>query len=361
MRKIFSFVAIAAVVLMMASCGEEPESKDFTFKVQALSENARLFVAPPANNQKDYYWQFVRKNKVEEHGTVRDYVEYVLSFCSYADYKSWGYIRTGDLDCSVYDLETSLSPNTTYVLSACYVENEDDHVKIAGNVEYIEFTTMPAYTLNGEFSVSKTKKVHFWQSNLNKINGLYDAQWKYNGSPDMDLYPWSKTQESNIINSMLTADEWWYLLQTRANAANRFTFATIMENGAIKARGVILLPDVWEKPEDIPMVMPAEMNIAWDGQSKTYRHANLSYDAFPNNKYTPKHWEYLELAGAVFLPAMWNDGRYGSYWSGTAINDEATDAGFIDFDGHALSMLYLKENGDAVTNNNAIRLVAEIK
>jgi len=363
MKKILSLFAFVAIVISFAACGGKdgnvPEIKDFTFKVQALDEKARIFVTP-ANNQKEYYCWLVRKSDIEQYGSVRDYVEYELSDGSYSGLKHTGRIHTDMADFVTSDWGLHLYSYTYYVLYACYVENDGGDPKIVGDVEYVEFLTMPYVMLNGVFSVSDTKKVYFYRSNLMYPEYFYDEQWEYTGASSgsvYDLFPWSMTQYEDNINYMLSADEWWYLFRLRQNAANRFTFATILNI----ARGIILLPDVWEKPEDIPMMMPAEMEIRWDGPTKTYRHENISYDAFSNNKYTLKQWEYLELAGAVFLPACASNGKYGCYWSGTATNEEATEAGAIDFDGHALSMMHLKQDGYDVTSTSSIRMVTDIR
>lgn len=54
MKKLFTFFAISAIVLGMASCGDgnEPEASDFQIEVQALYDRARVVVTPPANNEK---------------------------------------------------------------------------------------------------------------------------------------------------------------------------------------------------------------------------------------------------------------------------------------------------------------------
>ncbi len=98
-----------------------------------------------------------------------------------------------------------------------------------------------------------------------------------------------------------TGDEWDYLFNTRANAANLRGKATV--NGV---NGLIVLPDAWVAPDDVTF------NADVDGEG----FADI-------NSYTAAQWAVMEAAGAVFLPAGGNRwfnsvnsvGEYGCYWS----------------------------------------------
>ena len=100
----------------------------------------------------------------------------------------------------------------------------------------------------------------------------------------------------------LSKDEWGYLFNTRTNAANLRTFATV--NGVV---GLILMPDGWTA----------------DGVSLTITTAN-----YTSNIISLANWNTLESQGCVFLPSAGYRGGttldlvqdHGSYWSNTAYN-----------------------------------------
>lgn len=79
----------------------------------------------------------------------------------------------------------------------------------------------------------------------------------------------------------LTANEWQYLFQTRANATARRAKATV---GGVK--GLILLPDDW--------VLPTGATLTTDAVATT---------SYASNELSVDDWEPLEDAGAIFLPA----------------------------------------------------------
>lgn len=79
----------------------------------------------------------------------------------------------------------------------------------------------------------------------------------------------------------LTANEWQYLFQTRANATARRAKAKI--DGV---KGLILLPDDWALPTGVALVTDAA--------------ATTNYGS---NTFTASEWALLEDAGAIFLPA----------------------------------------------------------
>ena len=102
----------------------------------------------------------------------------------------------------------------------------------------------------------------------------------------------------------LGKDEWVYLFNTRTNAANLRTFATV--NGVV---GLILMPDGWTA----------------DGVSLTITTAN-----YTSNIISLGNWNTLESQGCVFLPSAGYRGGttldlvqdHGSYWSNTAYNSD---------------------------------------
>ena len=107
----------------------------------------------------------------------------------------------------------------------------------------------------------------------------------------------------------LTSDEWHYILNARANAANKYGLAKV--NGV---DGLVLLPDNWTLPSGCEFT---------PGTEKGYK----------TNRYSASDWTDMQTAGAVFLPAagyreestiftkFYYDsesmGCYGFYWSAT--------------------------------------------
>ena len=110
----------------------------------------------------------------------------------------------------------------------------------------------------------------------------------------------------------LTKDEWYYVINTRANASSKKGVASV--NGV---NGLILLPDEWTLPEGI---------VFTSGVSDDY---GSEYYATVNS-YTASEWAKMEANGAVFLPAagyriradVYDVGSYGGYWSGSAGGDD---------------------------------------
>ena len=121
----------------------------------------------------------------------------------------------------------------------------------------------------------------------------------------------------------LTHNEWVYLINTRTNASNLRTFATV--NGVV---GLILMPDGWT--------------------------ANVVSLAITTSNYTTNiislaDWNTLESQGCVFLPSAGYRGgdnnttcdlvqSHGSYWSSTAYN--YADAYYLDVKTNGLDPSY---------------------
>ena len=334
MKKLLSFFAFVAIVISFAACsGNNPEVKNFQIKVQTLSDKAHFVITPPANNQKEYYFWWEKKSVVEGKGTVRDYAEYDLSVNTYEGLESFGLIQTEKTDFWIADFLYHLDPNTPYVLYVFFIEVDGDYAKIDGEVEYVEFTTMPEYTLNGEFTVDANgKKVHFSQANLQNNNDYYffDNQWDYSGSYSdfpIDLFYWDAIINCPSPFYVLSKDEWWYLLKTRPNADKLFAHATV--NGV---HGLILLPDNWKTPDGIQLTTSYQMGIVWNENDIQYEHSETYYDGYGQNKYDDKTWKVLEYAGAVFMPATWSSNNAGWYWTSSEKDDGAYEFSYGDYD-----------------------------
>ena len=250
---------------------------------------------------------------------------------------------------------TGLEPETTYEVM---VEPIFDSGLTGTQSPIASFTTIGEETdpMEGEFSVSATKKVQFAKGNLRYEGDRYGMEAKWSMAPQQyeifgegnvdgstpasprDLFCWSNTDtrygiynyyydsEENTqqyfqgdftdwgTNSKLLAvlgagwstlnkDEWTYLLTERENAATLKAFATVNN-----VKGLILLPDDWT-------------------------------GGAPAATYTAEAWATMETAGAVFLPtagqmtAVYNPDTYGAtttytpsaiYWTSSPV-DAATE------------------------------------
>ena len=113
---------------------------------------------------------------------------------------------------------------------------------------------------------------------------------------------------------VMTYDEWMYLLKYRTDAAKKKALATIetMSQYGISMRGMLLLPDKWELPENC-----------------TFQYGVK--EGYETNVYSMEQWNRMEGAGAVFLPAAGERngvtvsmvGDYGCYWTSTGYTLES--------------------------------------
>ena len=118
----------------------------------------------------------------------------------------------------------------------------------------------------------------------------------------------------------LTAAEWEYVFERRANADSLFGFGSV--NGT---NGLILLPDGWTLPAGSTFVPGTENGFVDKG---TYY--QCTGDAYASNSYTENQWAPMEAAGAVFLPAAgsrWSKNvsevnQKGYYWSATPAEED---------------------------------------
>ena len=198
-------------------------------------------------------------------------------------------------------------------------------------------STEDAKVLSSAFSVSATEKVQFSAGNLQYHTG--DKAWRFApeqyeyvgddnaniGEPTfegwIDMFGWSADGKYGVNTSInnddyqgefvdwgtlfpdewytLSKNEWNYLLNTRANAANLKQLAKVGD-----VYGVLLFPDEWVMPYDV---------------------TTPSYDEYNRYSYSLEDWQKLEAAGAVFLPAagrrkenlQYNTNEYIYYWTST--------------------------------------------
>ncbi len=359
MRKILSFFAFVAIVISFAACGgNEPEVKGFTLKVQALSKKVH-FVVTSSNPNMDFIFDYVGvKGYYDDFNNPRELAEYYLENEYDGDWHETSYVHKAK-----YEDTHDVLPNTQYIAFAFYI---DANSNIVGEVYSEIFTTMPEYTLNGEFTVDENgKKVRFMQANMQQASSfsglsLMENQLDYKGTNTgypRDLFTWDKAMNA-LPNTapyrMLSVNEWYYVFKARPNAEKLFAHACI--NGTT---GVLLLPDNWQTPDGINLTPSVQMGMEWkDG---TYSHQNNSFNGYEKNKYNTAQLETLEFAGAVFLPAAGGaegqvDGvnEYGLYWSSTGAGG---DASYLLFRPNALYPTHLY-HANVYTS---IRPVREIK
>lgn len=233
-----------------------------------------------------------------------------------------------------------------------------DECEATYGVASVTFTRDGAQYKTGHFSVSATKSVKFSPANLayTEANGFYffENQYDYSRNTgevyDFFAYGASGYNEKTptggdyaegdiadtdydwgVYNSIthtkggqtttypagawrtLTWSEWNYLSNQRTNHAFLITGAKV--NGVF---GIILLPDDWVAPDNLPNMVP----------SFPFRDITAEGTV---NKYSIADWSIFENAGAVFLPAVGNsDGAffpddgvrtYCCYWSAVTHDD----------------------------------------
>lgn len=223
-----------------------------------------------------------------------------------------------------------VSSEATYTFTV----TADAHLE--ANFKEVSATTV---SKSGVFSIAENKIATFATGNLQYHTG--DKTWRFAkqqyqvvgkqninlGDPTfagwIDMFGWSTAETYYGVNpsnsnelydgefvdwgtvfegekwSTLSADEWKYLLDTRANATQLKQIATVDT-----LLGIMLFPDAWVMPESINVT--AKLDTAYN--------VNVY-------NYTIAQWEALEAAGAIFLPAAGR--RTGGY--GNMINYDQED------------------------------------
>ena len=143
----------------------------------------------------------------------------------------------------------------------------------------------------------------------------------------------------------LTIDEWYYVINTRANASSKYGVASV--NGV---NGLILLPDEWTLPDGLVFTS----GVADDNGSEYYATVN---------SYTASEWAKMETNGAVFLPAAGS--RYGrgvdhvgsesGYWS-SSVDDSDRYAGYL-----RIVSYHVSTGGFYRGSGLSVRLVQEVE
>ena len=151
----------------------------------------------------------------------------------------------------------------------------------------------------------------------------------------------------------LTAAEWEYVFERRANADSLFGFGSV--NGT---NGLILLPDGWTLPAGSTFVPGTENGFVDKG---TYYQS--PGDNYGSNTYTENQWAPMEAAGAVFLPAAgsrWSKNvsevnEKGYYWSATPAEEDGK-AYCIYFHSKGYSV----RHAASVSSGYSVRLVHDV-
>lgn len=137
----------------------------------------------------------------------------------------------------------------------------------------------------------------------------------------------------------LSYPEWKYILEERQQAAELAAVATV-EN----VKGLILLPDGWQCPEDVQLTVGINRDFA-------------------SNSYTADEWTSLEEAGAVLLPfagyrfsTMLISGNVGRYW--TSSHHNGSYAHFLNISATENVPVRLAQEGRHA--GHAVRLVHDV-
>lgn len=266
-------------------------------------------------------------------------------------------------------------------------------------VQY-EDKVFPQGAVKGEFSVSDNKKVYFSKGNLQYQHSNSNQRWQFalyawqvigaanaNIAADydgwIDLFGWgtgdepTKSSQDNadyadfhewgdhpILNGgnmekkwrTLDGDEWGYLFHRKNDAA--WGAATVND-----VAGIIILPDAWQQPADVPVFKSSIGNddgLKWSSSNYFLNENNLNYRL---NVYTDEEWLAMEANGAVFLPATgFRKGlsvegvkNSGCYWSSKPISqNSAYRCGFG-------TKRVSPESQEEKYNGCAVRLVQDVK
>ena len=239
--------------------------------------------------------------------------------------------------------------------------DDQTYARPDGGPAHPGFFTADTKPVDKAFSVAKANQVFFAHGNLihhpsggvwRLATNQYDIEGDNNSKIAryceyfIDLFGWGtaeKPYESSTYTSdyptvftdwgtntiandysmtwrTLTAAEWEYVFERRANADSLFGFGSV--NGT---NGLILLPDGWTLPAGSTFVPGTENGFVDKG---TYYQS--PGDNYGSNTYTENQWAPMEAAGAVFLPAAgsrWSKNvsevnEKGYYWSATPAEED---------------------------------------
>ena len=375
MKRFFSFLAMSAIVLTMASCGgndaNDPElnTKYFTIEVTVgeavANEPLKMHIKiTPTDDVKRYVLYLNTKSKAEENGCLT--LDGLMAYCKEENYDiimansrynsgtPWEFDQRFDYDAESIIILFAVDENKEPIADSWTTKT------FRTPIEPIAVNGM----MPGAFTVDVLgTQVHFSQGNLqyNAASNTWQFatnQWDTIGAANkniaadydgwIDLFGWNtadkptlasdKTEDypqspfkdwgkNTIANGgnqtwkTLSKDEWNYLFILRAKADKLFGFGSVAG-----VNGLILLPDDWKMPEGVPEFAPSlTKGLEWS----SWMYYNSNNDNFKHNTYTAKEWYKMEKAGAIFLPAagyrsgtdMYNVGVECFYWTSAAKNE----------------------------------------
>jgi hypothetical protein len=237
----------------------------------------------------------------------------------------------------------------------------------AFNADTVWMTDSIEGMLPGRFSINGLEQVSFACGNLQyKHDGSrrfalhqYDAlgslnnyysQSSYDGWMDLVLRSTGGWGVDGAIEGggdsaglwrVLSSEEWNYILTGRNNADSLKACATV--NGVL---GLLLLPDNWQLPDGLDMVMAAGSSV---------------------NVYTAAQWAILEAAGAVFLPAAGYVYDYGNVQSMGSLGYYATNTIYNSVSGSIYQVYFVPgscfintTSTGSSTNRVSVRAVHDI-
>ena len=273
--------------------------------------------------------------------------------------------------------------------------DDQTYARPDGGPAHPGFFTADTKPVDKAFSVAKANQVFFAHGNLihhpsggvwRLATNQYDIEGDNNSKIAryceyfIDLFGWGtaeKPYESSTYTSdyptvftdwgtntiandysmtwrTLTAAEWEYVFERRANADSLFGFGSV--NGT---NGLILLPDGWTLPAGSTFVPGTENGFVDKG---TYY--QCTGDAYASNSYTENQWAPMEAAGAVFLPAAGSRfsknvsevNQKGYYWSATHAEEDGK-AHYIYFRSNGYSV----SGATSVSCGYSVRLVRDVE
>lgn len=213
----------------------------------------------------------------------------------------------------------------------------------------------------------------FFYSNSAYNNASYKNPWYYTSSTTNNSYfglvkqnnlsvegksdwGWTMSDENETWYTP-TIQEWYYLLsgtntsacyapdKWREDAADKRALAQIAVNAELTVNGLVILPDNFVFPEGL-------------GDSRWSPAAT----AFDTNKYNAEEWAVMEEHGAVFLPAIGQNGQVATdctYWSSSYYSNATTYASGLRFKISTTPAVSI--NGFSRNYRYPVRLVKEIK
>ncbi|MBQ4390904.1 MAG: hypothetical protein II827_02690 [Paludibacteraceae bacterium] len=257
MRKFFSFFAMAAVVLSMASCGDGGNTPEQPKPVGAIK--GKFSVAPG----KQVYFS---KGNLQATTSDRGYGSWTWSFAT----NQWDFIGN----------------------------------QVANNA------------IKGRSAVSDNGSVDlFIWSNSDLCYGIHVLEDHFDPLVDWGNNPISNGGNEPNLWRTLTQDEWVYLLQTREDAANKYGFAKVND-----IPGGVFLPDEWIWPSGLEFTPGKTGTSTKDGDWSEVAATNI-YDINQWHAMEENGAVFLPAAGDRNRTDVFADGYVGFYWSATLVPD----------------------------------------